>query len=429
MKSFFVYTIHLLLLTCLFGGASIRWFITDKTNQTILLSLRYALIYGSIAVFLFIIAFFLLGGGKLRVSGKATFLVLCWILFAFFVIIMAAAKRNLDFFMDGVWFLIGVPVVFFAFLPTIFKEHANELIAKALFMGHIPYVIFITSEQVQKYHFSQIGFENANSVGTAVAICSVGIIIISYYSMQKKYFRSWVELSILIAILLLNIGIIFLAKSRVSLLVSFMLIGIVFTRGKLSMQHFLKAICITLFFLGVAFLLWMDKWIELIRGVVDETNTSLERAGLLAGRLEIWMYALRNTNIVGHSEFLFESTGRIGVHNSFLSVWFYHGAIAGFFFTLFVLLSILYAHLYHKRNRMIPYSITPFVVTIFFWVTSLTQEMFASVGSGITMALFLTIGVINRDFVQRGKKTQETVPIQSLPMCLGHDKIKTHEKT
>lgn len=410
MKSYLVATIYIILLSMMFGGASLL-----RINPEYLPSvsqLRYMLFLVPLIVFILV---FFLRYSYIR-FGKMTLPFWFWLLFACTVIITATIKADAGFLIDGFWFFLGVPLVFFIILPQILKENANKFIAAALFIGHAPYIIITILEQPVSSNFLRIGFSvfnNPNGLGSVAGACALGLIILIYYSLERRHLGGLIYFYALVIILLLVMGIILFSRARTPLLALLIAIGSILITAKPKIQRITKAISVLLFFLGTAFLFRGELLIELIQSMQDKFEE--KSTDLLSGRLDIWSYVFRNTNIIGYGEDFFDPLGR-GAHNSFLNVLAFHGVIAVLFFVLFFLSSIFYSYQYSKRNRKTPYGIVPFVIIIFYGAVSFATGKFGNIGSGITIAFFLSVGVVIKNFGKRAKKVKNTTPVRNMPV-------------
>jgi hypothetical protein len=399
MKNRLLLVISLILLSFIFGGANLQW--ANKDYFPYALKLRYILVLIPLGLLL---ALRFMQNQSIQIPIKTILTVRFWVFFAFTVLITAFIKVDASYFIDGLWFLIGVPLIFFIILPDFFQENANRLIAAALFIGNIPYIILLFRDEPDFLAFRSGGriIAGPTTVGTIAGMCALGIIIMIYYSMKKRGLRYKFRLFVLIPIFLVAIVAVLLSRTRTALLASVVNIGLTFLTTATTKER-IKIISTT-FLLGVVILLLPIDWSWITESMQRKFEEKLEEDNLLSGRTEIWQRILENANLVGYTDeyqeqHFYHTEGRHiegGAHNSFLTVLASHGWLATFPFVLFCFLSIFHSYRYSRLNKDTSYSIVPFVVTVHFWIVSFSGTVIGSIGSGITLAFLLAIGVVFR---------------------------------
>jgi O-antigen ligase len=414
MKIRLLLVISLILLSFIFGGANLQWADTDYFPYA--LKLRYILVLIPLGI---ILTLRFMQNQSIQIPMKTILTVWFWFFFVFTVLITAFIKVDTSYIIDGLWFLIGVPLIFFIILPDFFQENANRLIAAALFIGNIPYIILLFRDEPDFLAFRSGGRIIANSatVGAIAGMCALGIIIMIYYSMKKRGLRYKFRLFVLIPTFLVVSGAVLLSRSRTAFLASVVSIGITFLTTATTKER-IKIISTT-FLLGVVILLLPIDLSWATEGIQSKFEEKLKEDNLFSGRTEIWQRILENANLAGYTDeyqeqHIYHIEGRFfagKAHNSFLDVLASHGWLATFLFVLFCFSSIFHSYRYSRLNKDTSYSIVPFVVTIYFWIISLSATVIGSIGSGITLAFLLAIGVVFRDFRQRAK-ARATVAVQ-----------------
>lgn len=273
------------------------------------------------------------------------------------------------------------------------KENANLIIAVALFIGHFPYIVVSLWLHPLTTSLYRGVFANSNQMGFTSAVMAAGIFILLITALSAKKSVWYVSL-----IILLLIGIfimILVANSRTSMLAFFAMFSIFVWNSVLNLKGLFKitvittAIVSTILFLAgeQTQLLWKNielGFIAKIRG--NET---------LSGREDIWGKTLDDINLLGHGSDYFELNFGLGGHNTIIDILGKNGIIAAYLILCFAIASFLYAYLYYKNYaKEDHYAIAPLVITTCFWILSMGESMFGSLGSAMTLAYMLSMGVV-----------------------------------
>ncbi len=381
-------TIVTVLLALLFGGSSlINLGNADYPLDPSILRLRYILFSVSLIILLVM--------SPLKIwslPNRPLPLIFSWMSFSFFIFLSGSANDNFLAIRDGIWFLFGIPIFFFRTVPSLMNKHSNLLISLGLFIGVFPYIIasLVLNPvwQFQEKVYRGV-FANSNQLGFMAAVMSASIFIFLISLISKK--SSFINIFIVYLLLLFSLVLILLANARTSLL------------GFLAM-HFILLIKVLqkpnyVIFLSIAVMALI--LLALLVIPAEQTTLLLNQIGQiqeknsLSGRDYIWSQTITDMQLLGHGSDYFEVNFGIGGHNTLIEILGTTGIIPTCFITCFAIASFFYAYSYfQKHEKEDTYASTPLVITTCFWVLSMGEGLFGSLGSAITIAYMLSVGVL-----------------------------------
>ncbi|WP_341994045.1 hypothetical protein [Chlorogloeopsis sp. ULAP02] len=319
-------------------------------------------------------------------------LVFSWIFFSFFIFLSGYINNDITVMRDGIWFMIFIPIIFFSILPKLMNKYATSLIPIGLFLGVTPYIVasFVINPVWQSQEGLYRGvFANSNQLGFMAAVMSASIFIflISALSNNKGLFT----IGILYLLLLLSLGVILLANARTSLLV-FIVLHIMFLKKMLQRPNYVIFSVITVIFtiLIAIFVIPND-----IFSLLLEQISRIQDKDSLSGREYIWLKTFIDMQLLGNGSDYFEKNFGLGAHNTLIDILGINGIIAMLIIMFFAISSFFYAFSYfQKYAKEEKYASTPLIITTCFWVLSMGEGLFGSLGSAITIAYLLSMGVI-----------------------------------
>jgi O-antigen ligase len=378
-----------ILLAVLFGGASL----TNLGNAEFPLdpaiaTLRLVMI-GTVLLFFAVIS----GAEMLNMPTKPLPLTFLWAIFSFVLILSGFANNDLTILRDGFWFLIAIPVIFFNALPKLMKKSANILITLGLLLGVSPYIVLSLLLhpvwQSDSKIYSGI-FPNSNQLGFTAAMMSSSffILAIGFLFSKKKSFQS----SVVNASLILCFVVILISNARTSLVAFLAMSLLMFWKVFQTGRNIVIAVIAGMVISAVSlFLNSQNPWLF-------ERINEIQGKDALSGRDDIWAKTILDLKLLGNGEQYFETNFGLGAHNTIIHILGVNGLIAAMTIVLFAIVSFYYAVLYFKKHyQEDPYAIAPLVFITCFWMLSMGEGMFGSLGNAMTLAYMLSIGVIISD--------------------------------
>ncbi|MBD2308799.1 O-antigen ligase family protein [Chroococcidiopsis sp. FACHB-1243] len=381
-----------ILLSILFGGISLIGLgSSDIGYDPNIMNLRYFLV-GMSCLLLIMLARFRLG----KFNDRAFPFIALWTSFSIVLIISGLANNDSTIVRDGFWFAIGIPLVFFNALPHLMKENANITIAIAILLGHLPYIII----SLLFYPFENIlyqgVFANSNQLGMTCTATSAGVFVLLIAALNAKKKTTYTYCYFLL--LLGNFILIFLSKSRTSLIAFFVIFAIFIWRMFKSDKRYMKHLFIILFVVITAVslvFLFAGEQSQIIWANVYSSFTEKEEYGGFDSRETIWLKTLEDMSLLGHGYNYFDSNFGLGGHNTVIDVLGRNGIIAAYLLFFLAIASFTYTYHYLKDYaEEDKYAVFPLLMTTCFWVFSMSEGMFGSLGNSVTIAYMLSVGVV-----------------------------------
>lgn len=399
-RNFFI----LVLLSVLFGGVSLiaTGSVDNPLDPTTAMA-RYFIVGSSLII--------LIGMSPLAdwsFHPRAVPLLGLWVLFGLSCIVSGAINDDLVPIKDGFWALTGVPIIFFNAVPKLIGKSGNSLIALALIIGLFPYFIISCISYPPSGEWLYRGvFANSNELGTAAFTTGLATLILYSESYgNKKY--PYILRCILILLLVSIIAIVLLSQSRSSLLALF-IIGILsllkaivdlLRQGPNILSKYLIYLTVSGLAIGFA------KLLDLIDGDIfafaANSVEALNNKSGFSGREIIWFKALQERSLFGHGSDYFLSYFGMGGHNTLIEILGITGMVSALLMCLFAILTIGYAFDYFRKlSGKSPCAIGPLLISIGFWMISMNEGMFGSLGNALTLAYLLSVGVVIAELQSR----------------------------
>lgn len=407
-----------ILLVTMFAAASLLEFgSTTVPIDPVVLKLRYLL------VFLSLIGIFLLALKDKRNWHEWKFnrqlnpFLGIWIAFCGMVEISGCINQDLISIRDGYWLMIGVPLFFFYAIPRLLKGTGNAVIPSALVISHMPFLlgslIFNPPFTADQIFYSGI-LGNSNQLGFVSTVTAAGILILLWggFCAKKPFFL----LCFLVSLLIITIGVLFFAFARTSIISLVVMILVCATIFFLRQPKSLIKIAFVSSFVISILLFQLDRISQYISyGLgIDIFSLFQKKEAGLSGREEIWLRTIKEATILGHGSSYYDSFEH-GPHNTIIKMLGVYGAISMYITIFLAIASIIYARAYFKAHFSTNfYAMTPLIITICFWMLSIGEDMFGSLGKGITLAYFATMGVMMTEFSPK-ESSQSSRQLSTIP--------------
>jgi O-antigen ligase len=373
-------------LSVLFGGTSLISLGSYNTPlDPAVLKLRYLLVASSLLILILMSPFKQWGFHR-----QTRPLLLLWMLFGCGLVMSGLANNDITLFRDGLWQMIAVPFIMFNAVPKAMKKNTNLLMGMGLVLGQIPYVVtsLVLYPPVNGTRYRGV-FANSNQMGFNCAIMSAGlfILLIAAWSAKKN---AWYLLPISASLLSIFL-LIFLANSRTSMIVFFIMSLLFFSEFVKNPKAVKKMIAITT--LAVTAVLLFGG--EQIENMNNTLNNNFEAKEGLSGRDNIWGQTLDESDLLGRGSNYFQLNFGMGGHNTIIEVIGQNGIIAAHLLIAFAIASFFYTYAYFKTYAKEDCAaIAPFLITVCFWSLSMAEGMFGSLGNSMTLAYMLSIGIV-----------------------------------
>lgn len=333
-------------------------------------------------------------------NNQASPLLWIWLLFCFALVISSTIHQELISIRDSYWLLLGVPFIFFRVLPKLMADQANQIVSLSLVLGHLPYLLtswwrFPPYSYVEEVSFYRGVYANSNQMGFSCVVISVGLFILMVGSILTKK-PSYYTL-VIAALLLVNLVTICYAYARTSLITFLLLSGIcLFFVSKKRPKSF-KKVAFVIAFLFSLLLYQIDQFIHFLFYDLELNFAEItgKKSASLSGRDAIWLKTWQDWNFFGHGIGYHEDRFGLGAHNTIVTILGNNGLIAAYVSLFFVVASFFFTYKYFKSNFISNYyAIGPWLITVCFWTLSIGEDMFGSLGKGITLAYFASLGVV-----------------------------------
>ncbi|MCY7272600.1 MAG: O-antigen ligase family protein [Phormidesmis sp. CAN_BIN44] len=385
--------VMLFLLSTSLGAASLTSLgSTDFPIDSSISSLRYGLVFLSLTLPFFL---FRIKSWHLSKTGKP--IILTWLSFSLVTIIAAVYHESYSSFVEGLWLFFGIPVIFFFGLPNLLQKRANSLIALSLILSHIPYILFsVVVFPVISYPYQGL-LGNPNQIGVTCSTIAAGaFILLDSIELNRK---STIPIITIVSILLLSFIFMVLSNSRTSIISFFLMLIILmanfFSRKQSPRKNILKFIFLSFPILALLLSSLSNEYINLAWSQTLFKFSGSTTNDFLSGRTEVWETALEEVSFLGHGSEYFDTKFGISAHNSIIQALGCQGALAALMMFFFAIVSIFYSYRYMKdTSPQNNFAISPLMIAVCFWTLSMGEVMFGALGRGLTLAYFLSIGVV-----------------------------------
>jgi O-antigen ligase len=374
--------ISILILSILFGVSTIM---TTKAyiDNTTFKYIRYM----TIAV---LFALVMIKTNVTRIPKNGIPFYIIWTIFSITAFI-SALYNNGDI-IGSIWYLVGVPLVFFIAFPKYFNEKALELVTKALLIGHIPYLLISLMMFQIKYPFKGL-FTNPNQMGTLGAVLGCGSLIFLNSQIKRRSKLRTVAFSVVLVIL--SLLTVFISGSRTSLItIGILIIIFIFVNANIHSTYDFRTFTVIGFAgLALAYIVYQNNN-YVISGMIDKIQSHSNPSTILSGRLYIWEKTLEDATLLGHGRDYFANNFVFGAHNSLIGILGEYGIIPTIFMIIFAVFGILLAlKFYFEFKNTNSYSIAPLMIMVTFWALSMGEGLFGLLGRGITLAYYTVTGI------------------------------------
>jgi hypothetical protein len=405
------------LLVIMFGAASlIELGSSTVPLNPIVLKLRYLLVFaGLIGVFLLSIRD-RKNWHSWKFNQEVNLLIGIWVLFCLIIEISGCINQDLTAIRDGYWLMICVPLFFFYAIPRLLKGTGNIVIPIALTISHLPFLLtsLILNPPIgadQTFYSGILG--NSNQLGFVSAETTPGVLILLFASFYTR--KSIILLGFLTFLLTLIMWILSLAYARTSIMAFLVMVLIFVSIYFLEQPKILFKIAFFGSFVISFLLLKLDKIIKYLTYDlgIDFFELFHKKEAGLSGREEIWSRTIHELTFLGHGSTYYDSFEH-GPHNTVIKMLGVYGIVSMYFTIFLAIASFIVAHAYFKTHfKTNVYAITPLVITTCFWVLSLGEDMFGSLGKGITLAYFASMGVMMTEFSPQKSSQQLNIAPES----------------
>ena len=398
----------IILLAILFGGTTLTGLgSADSPVNPAILKLRHVMVFASLMLLILIKLFSQRNERKWYFNNQTIPLVWSWILFCFSIIMSGFINTDIFYTKSGYWLMLGVPLIFFVTLPKLMQESANIIVAMSLIIGHLPYLfssIWLYPPYTYELNFYRGIFSNSNQMGYVSVATASGLFILLIGALLTK--KSNYYIFLLISLLIGTFILIYYAFARTSMITFFAMLLvcclIVFSKNR---QAFAKIAFVAAFAFSLI-LYELDKFSQFISYDlgINVLDIIQRKDYSMRGRETIWIKTIDEASFWGHGEGYHINLFNIGAHNTIIKFLGDCGLISACLLVVFAIISFRYAYSYFKTNfQNDPYAIAPLIITLCFWTLSMGEDMFGALGKGITLAYFVSIGIVMNKSIHHRK--------------------------
>lgn len=320
-------------------------------------------------------------------SFQSWHILLYWMIFSISVLI--SEIYNGEFPSNGLFFIWIVPLFLFLCFPRVI-ENLNYVLAVSSFISSFSYVFF-SFVTVPFYSIPYSGLAaNPNGFGQLGALSFIFgfILLFRYYKIKSYIHVIFIFLTLIISLLA-----VILSESRTSFMLVLLLSIIIFIFNFATEGISRKFILLPL--IGFLIVYFVPIYDLFLNSIITKFRISMSHGDILNGRTYIWNTILNEATILGNGSDYWYKFGSEGAHNSILYIIGQFGIIAGILFFVFLLLSIYAAIKYAFAFKNVdPFSVVPLVSILSFCILSITEQMFGSIGKGVTLCFYISIGKI-----------------------------------
>lgn len=382
----------LLSLVCLFGGASLLYLGSAYVPlDPALGTARFVLIGGGLLAFF---PFMPLAAARFKTTVGGAILIGLWLSFGAVSLLSSVLTHDDARTTVGtLWMLIGVPFIFFLALPVVLGRNGGGLIVLALFISHAFYIVASFYSYPDLYFEYKGLFGHANEMGmtaTVLALCILAWIV--ERAQSATFTRN--AISGLAALFAGSCFLVLASGSRTSLLailITTATAALICSRCLPRRRAFSAASAtLAVVFLGLVFL----PDLGFAQKTWDKHMQQLMKGDVLSKRDEIWEKTIDDMRIWGNGGDYFPDSVGISAHNSLMHIVGQRGPVAAVFMVCFAGLGMVEAFRQaFGAGLRLPFGATPALISICFWTLSTGEGMFGSLGTGITLAYLLSVGI------------------------------------
>jgi hypothetical protein len=398
----------LLALTLLFGGASLVLLgsLYDPLDPA-LATARWILVGGALAVML---PFVPSAIARFVPRGRSAILISLWLAFGACCLLSAiATEDNRQAIVNTLWLLLVVPPLFLIGLPLLLGEKGAMLVTLALLISHVFYLA-VSLCLYPDLHFEYKGiFGHPNGMGVTAAIVAITSLCCLVEAVQLGS-RGGLLGGALALLFAGSSFLVMVSGSRTSLLavLAAAALGACVCVGRLRRVHVLSLA------LGGLMLFWAGSTVPnlgIAQQIWQKHADQVTKGDTLSKRDEIWMKVIDDMHWLGNGSDYFPGTVGISSHNSIMFIIGQQGPIAAFFIVCVAVLGLAWStgRAFRERARK-PFSAAPAMVSVCFWVLSMGEGMFGAIGTGITLAYLLSVGVTLADDMPIGLPELQVAP-------------------
>ena len=322
-------------------------------------------------------------------------LMTLWLLFGAVVTSSSImTSDNTEEVLAALWMSFGVPALLYSLVPSKLDRFGPRAVLVSLILTIFLYMtVSVILEHQVRFLYSGI-FVNPNTVGIICSTAFVSLASVTIGLRERKRNRATLLCTIALGVMFVGVLVSGSRTSTLSCMVTSFAIATI--AGKKYLRIWLVFLCTVV---GIVFWAFqsMGKASEVLAGVVLKQNTQAASSDVLNGRNLIWSEALREVSILGHGSGYFEEHMGVGPHNSFIGVLGERGPIAAVLLFLVACLSLSSVWRFTRTTfPWDPYSLGIFAIVLHFWIVSLTEGLFGSFGTELTIASFVSIGIATR---------------------------------
>ena len=384
---------YLLALMMLFGGASlINLGSAYDPLDPALSTARMVLVAGSLAA---LSPFLPAAIARFDTATKGMTLIVLWLAFGAVCLVSSVATNDdIGGLASTLWILLGIPIVFFVGLPGALGKSASKLVVLALLISHTVYIIvsLYLYPDIQFLYKGIFGHPNETGItATVVAACSLAWIV---ECVRIGSLRGWARAS-LGALFGGSSFLVVVSGSRTSLMALIITTGTATIVGSRLLHRkrmlWMLAGGLGIFSVGTAFFPRLD-----FADQIWQKNTQQVMKGdILSKRTDIWAKVIDDMQVLGNGSAYFPENVGISSHNSLMHIVGEHGPIAAFFMSCVAGLGLLRAwHLAVGDRGNRSFAAAPLLISVCFWVLSMGEGIFGSIGTGISLAYLVSLGIL-----------------------------------
>lgn len=317
-----------------------------------------------------------------------------WGAFGLSILMSGFWHADISALLQGVWFLFGVPLVFFWAIPGAAGISASSVLAWAIIIGTIPYIIISLGIQPLVFPYEGI-FGNPNQFG--VAAVSLFAVVAARVALGVRM-RPWKLITYSCGLAVLTL-LVLASGSRTSLLALLVVASVMvywWMRQWRSNGAVKSVLLVSVIALPIAVVVGVNagSFHNMLEMLMLKHDQRLD-SGLMGPRGFIWFETLMESRVLGHGSHYFADNYVFGAHNSVVEVMGVYGWVAASILVMVALCSVYMSYRYAVSGASDnAWRLLPLMVVLAFWVLSMGEALFGALGRGITIAMYFAIGVV-----------------------------------